>query len=58
MRSETAAAHGDEPSVEAFLRKVPQFEPTRAKGSLPNWHRWKLDQDIYAIFSFVPSGAK
>lgn len=47
MRAETAAAYVDEPSVEAFLRKVPEFysEPTRAKGSLPKWHRWKLDRD-------------
>jgi hypothetical protein len=48
MRAETAAAYADEPSVEAFLRKVPAVysEPTRAKGSLPKWHRWKLDRDI------------
>ena len=48
MRAETAAAYVDEPSVEAFLKKVPQVysEPTRAKGSLPKWHRAKLDRDI------------
>jgi hypothetical protein len=48
MRAETAAAYVDEPSVESFLRKVPQMysEPTRAKGSLPKWHRSKLDRDI------------
>jgi hypothetical protein len=48
MRAETAAAYVDEPSVEAFLKKVPQIysEPVRTKGSLPKWHRSKLDRDI------------
>jgi hypothetical protein len=48
MRAETAAAYCDEPSVEAFLKKVPQFysEPARMKGSLPKWHRDILDRDI------------
>jgi hypothetical protein len=48
MRAETAAAYVDEPSVEAFLRKVPSeySEPVRIKGSLPKWHREKLDRDI------------
>jgi hypothetical protein len=48
MRAETAAAYCDEPSVEAFLKKVPRVysEPARSKGSLPKWHRTKLDRDI------------
>jgi hypothetical protein len=48
MRAETAAAYCDEPSVEAFLKKVPQVysEPARSKGCLPKWHRAKLDRDI------------
>jgi hypothetical protein len=48
MRAETAAAYCDEPSVEAFLRKVPSVysEPARSPGTLPKWHRAKLDRDI------------
>jgi hypothetical protein len=48
MRAETAAAYVDEPSVEAFLKKVPHdySEPARVKGSLPKWSRKKLDRDI------------
>jgi hypothetical protein len=48
MRAETAAAYCDEPSVEAFLKKVPHIypEPARVKGSLPKWHRAKLARDI------------
>jgi hypothetical protein len=48
MRAETAAAYCDEPSVEAFLKKVPHVysEPARIKGSLPKWHRAKLERDI------------
>jgi hypothetical protein len=49
MRAETAAAYCDEPSVESFQNKVKQgiySEPSRAKGSLPKWHRAKLDRDI------------
>jgi hypothetical protein len=49
MRAETAAAYCDEPSVEAFLRKVNQGiypEPARQKGCLPKWHRAKLDYVI------------
>jgi hypothetical protein len=45
MRSETAAAYCDEPSVEAFNAKVAKGiypEPMRCKGSLPKWHRHKL----------------
>jgi hypothetical protein len=49
MRSETAAAYVDEPSVEAFLEKVGRSvysRPTQVKGCLPKWHRQKLDRDI------------
>ncbi len=49
MRAETAAAYCDEPSVEAFLAKVARgvySQPVRVKGSLPKWHRAKLDRDI------------
>jgi hypothetical protein len=49
MRSETAAAYCDEPSVDAFLAKVQKgiySAPTREKGCLPKWHRSKLDRDI------------
>jgi hypothetical protein len=49
MRTETAAAYCDEPSVDAFLAKVQRgiySAPTREKGCLPKWHRWKLDRDI------------
>lgn len=49
MRAETAAAYCDEPSVDSFLMKVSKGvypQPARAKGSLPKWHRAKLDQDI------------
>jgi hypothetical protein len=49
MRAETAAAYCDEPSVEAFLSKVGKGiypTPMRCKGSLPKWHRLKLDSAI------------
>jgi hypothetical protein len=49
MRVETAAAYCDEPSVDAFRTKVARGvypQPARAKGSLPKWHREKLDQVI------------
>ena len=49
MRAETAAGYCDEPSVEAFLAKVARgvySQPARVKGSLPKWHRAKLDRDI------------
>jgi hypothetical protein len=49
MRSETAAAYTDEPSVESFLDKVSRgvySQPTRENGCLPKWHRRKLDRDI------------
>lgn len=49
MRSETAAAYVDEPSVTAFLAKVDRglySQPVRANGCLPKWHREKLDLDL------------
>jgi hypothetical protein len=49
MRAEHAAAYCDEPSVQAFLAKVSRGtypRPTREKGSLPKWHRYKLDASI------------
>jgi hypothetical protein len=49
MRSETAAAYCDEPSVNAFLAKVKRgiyCAPSRERGCLPKWHRLKLDRDI------------
>lgn len=49
MRAETAAAYCDEPSVDAFQRKVQQgmySQPSRQPGCLPKWHRHKLDRDI------------
>jgi hypothetical protein len=49
MRAERAAAYCDEPSVEAFLAKVSKGiypDPMRCKGSLPKWHRYKLDASI------------
>jgi hypothetical protein len=49
MRAETAAGYCDEPSVEAFLAKVHKGvypDPVRFKGSLPKWHRHKLDASI------------
>jgi hypothetical protein len=49
MRAEHAAAYCDEPSVEAFHRKVQlgiYSQPSRQNGCLPKWHRHKLDRDI------------
>jgi hypothetical protein len=49
MRAETAAAYCDEPSVEAFLRKVDRHvysQPLREPGCAAKWSRLKLDQDI------------
>jgi hypothetical protein len=49
MRAERAAAYCDEPSVEAFHRKVQlgiYSQPSRQIGCLPKWHRHKLDHDI------------
>jgi hypothetical protein len=49
MRAETAAAYCDEPSVDAFLRKVERCvysQPVRERGCLPKWSRLRLDQDI------------
>ena len=49
MRSETAAAYVDEPSVQAFLSKVERgiyCQPLRLMGCLPKWAREKLDLDL------------
>jgi hypothetical protein len=49
MQAATAAAYCDEPSVDAFLRKVAQgvySQPCRARGTLRKWHREKLARDI------------
>ena len=48
MTAEYAAGYCGEPSVDAFLKKVPHVysAPVRAKGCLPKWHRMKLDRDI------------
>jgi hypothetical protein len=57
MRAETAAAYCDEPSVEAFLRKVARgiySKPTAQKGCAPKWHRLKLDHDIARRHGLLP----
>ena len=49
MRSKTAAADCDEPSVEAFLSKVARWvypDSSRIKGALPKWNSSKLDAAI------------
>jgi hypothetical protein len=49
MRSETAAAYVDEPSVAAFNKKVASgvySQPLRRKGSAPKWLRTSLDRDV------------
>jgi hypothetical protein len=49
LRSVTAAAYCDEPSVEAFLAKSKSGvypSPCRQRGMLPKWHRSKLDEAI------------
>ena len=59
MRAETAAAYCDEPSVEAFLSKVKLGlypKPCRRQGTLPKWHRTKLDQAIALRHGLTPVG--
>jgi hypothetical protein len=49
MTAAYAAGYCGEPSVEAFLGKVKAGiypQPTRCGGSLPKWHRHKLDTSI------------
>lgn len=49
MRAETAAAFCDEPSVDAFMKKVERgvyCQPKREPGCLPKWHRAKLEEAI------------
>ena len=57
MRAETAAAYCDEPSVEAFASKVTKGlypKPCRHKGTLPKWHRAKLDEAIALRHGLLP----
>jgi hypothetical protein len=61
MRAEKAAAYCDEPSVEAFLAKVSKGiypDPMRCKGSLPKWHRHKLDASIARRHGLQGDGAQ
>ena len=46
MRAATAAAYVDEPSVEAFLRKVPSVypRPVKRKGVADKWLKEDLDR--------------
>ena len=48
MTAPVAAAYCCEPSVDAFLAKVPKIypEPIKTPGVQPKWHRGKLDQAI------------
>jgi hypothetical protein len=48
MLAELAAAYCGEPSVEAFLAKIPRVypEPMKTPGMLPKWHRRRLDEAI------------
>ena len=59
MRSETAAAYVDEPSVQAFLTKVERgiyCQPVRLEGCLPKWAREKLDADLRRRHNLRTSG--
>ena len=59
MRSETAAAYVDEPSVQAFLAKVERgiyCQPARLDGCLPKWAREKLDLDLRRRHNLIASG--
>ena len=59
MRSETAAAYVDEPSVQAFLAKVERgiyCQPVRLDGCLPKWAREKLDHDLRRRHNLFASG--
>lgn len=61
MRAETAAAYCDEPSVQAFLTKAARgFYPpaVRCKGSLPKWHRSKLDAAIARRHGLLVAGGE
>jgi hypothetical protein len=50
MRAPTAAAYLDEPSVEAFRRKVGSAYPlpVQGKGERQKWDRVQLDQAVDA----------
>ena len=59
MRAATAAAYCDEPSVDAFLAKVGRgiySPPIHTRGSLPKWHRVKLDRDIAHLHGLRSDG--
>jgi hypothetical protein len=58
MTAELAAVYCGEPSVEAFLVKVPKVYPEaiRTPGVLPKWHRRKLDQAIDRRHGLCPDG--
>jgi hypothetical protein len=59
MRAETAAGYCDEPSVEAFLSKVKLGlypKPCKQQGTLPKWHRTKLDETIALRHGLMPVG--
>ena len=59
MRAETTAAYLDEPSVEAFRRKVGLIYPTpvTGKGSRQKWDRLQLDQAVAIFMAKAPSGS-
>jgi hypothetical protein len=57
MRAETAAAYLDEPSVEAFRRKVGSIYPTPVTGrrSRQKWDKLQLDQAVATLTGHMPS---
>jgi hypothetical protein len=60
LTADYAAGYCGEPSVAAFLKKVPHVysAPLRTKGCLPKWHRLKLDRDIARRHGLQWSGAQ
>jgi len=60
MRAATAAGFCDEPSTEAFLRKVELGlypAPLRQGGALPKWHRARLEEAIARRHGLLVTGA-
>ena len=57
MRAATAAAYVDEPSVEAFRRKVGSIypRPIIGKGSRQKWDREELDRIVGAMRGEMPT---
>ena len=57
MRAATAAAYVDEPSAEAFRRKVGSIypRPIIGKGSRQKWDRVELDQIVGAMRGEMPT---